>query len=357
MGGKYLQLTHLGVAVPLVRFEPHRVRRTIGIAKPGNGRRVNFNFSARSFNGLACGSARNAAKREKRALSGFSGISLAGSLARIRQTAAASLAAAPTLGGNLVEGLQPLQIVFPSVKRSRPPASQRSLRSAKHRNRRALHRAARPPASSAPDADCCSRRSWSDRYAQTKWSPVRRYQHGAAAVQKHSEITISSGFCRLNQAVGILMMGKVGAARPPDKADVGKAPRHPVVLIACAGVFQASTMRATGIFPPRLRRPLRYPAWRPAPRRGAWGCRRWQSGKKDQNRRRACQSALASPPASPASSVLLAKLLALHAPAGHQHGGVFVEKFRQFADFSAATPQIAAAHSAVLATPSLSPLK
>ena len=30
---------------------------------------------------------------------------------------------------------------------------------------------------------------------------------------------------------------------------------------------------------------------------------------------------------------LFAKLLALHAPAGHQHGGVFVEKFCQFANF------------------------
>ena len=35
----------------------------------------------------------------------------------------------------------------------------------------------------------------------------------------------------LNQAVGILMMGKVGAAGPPDKANIGEAPRHAVVLI------------------------------------------------------------------------------------------------------------------------------
>lgn len=30
---------------------------------------------------------------------------------------------------------------------------------------------------------------------------------------------------------------------------------------------------------------------------------------------------------------LLAILLTLHAPAGHQHSGIFVEKLRQFADF------------------------
>ena len=32
--------------------------------------------------------------------------------------------------------------------------------------------------------------------------------------------------------------------------------------------------------------------------------------------------------------LLLAELLTLHAPAGHQHGRIFVEQFRQFADFS-----------------------
>lgn len=122
----------------------------------------------------------------------------------------------------------------------------------------------------------------------------------AAAVQKYSEIQLCP-LARPEPVVGIPDDGSAGAARPPDKADVGKAPRHPVVLIACAGVYRPSTMRATGIFFHRVHA-ARYATLHEASTAARRvGCCRWQqSGKKDRNRRRACQSAPASPPASPA---------------------------------------------------------
>ncbi len=49
MGRQQLQLPRLGVAMPLVGLQPHRVRRAVGVAKGGDGRRVDLNFTARRF--------------------------------------------------------------------------------------------------------------------------------------------------------------------------------------------------------------------------------------------------------------------------------------------------------------------
>ncbi|CNU80975.1 Uncharacterised protein [Salmonella enterica subsp. enterica serovar Bovismorbificans] len=43
---------------------------------------------------------------------------------------------------------------------------------------------------------------------------------------------------RANQTVGILMMSKVRAARPPDKTNIREAAIHPIVLVKPTGVFQ-----------------------------------------------------------------------------------------------------------------------
>ena len=154
---------------------------------------------------------------------------------------------------------------------------------------------------------------------------------GPEAFGNHNQLRLLPG---LNQAVGILMMGKVGAARPPDKTDVGKAPRHPVVLIACAGVFQGLNDAGNRDFFHRVYA-ARYAALHGGQHRGAARGvaavgkvvrkTKTAAGRANlpQHRRQRHQHPV----------FLLAKLLALHAPAGHQHGGVFVEKFRQFADF------------------------
>lgn len=53
--------------------------------------------------------------------------------------------------------------------------------------------------------------------------------------------------------------------------------------------------------------------------------------------------------------LLLAVVLALNAPAAHDHGAVFRHVARQLAQHLASTPLMSAAHSAVFGVPSLSP--
>jgi biotin/methionine sulfoxide reductase len=60
----------------------------------------------------------------------------------------------------------------------------------------------------------------------------------------------------LNQAVGILMMGKVGAAGPPDKANIGEAPRsecfwtaaarHADIVLPATTSFERNDLTMTG---------------------------------------------------------------------------------------------------------------
>ncbi len=76
MGRQQLQLPRICVAMPLVGLQPHRMRRTVGVTKSGDGRRVDLYFTARRFQRVGPGSARKAAKRAKRAFSGSSGISI-----------------------------------------------------------------------------------------------------------------------------------------------------------------------------------------------------------------------------------------------------------------------------------------
>ncbi len=243
------------------------------------------------------------------------------------------LGAAP--GGHLIEGLQPLQIALPFGK--------------------ALA-AARLPAFAEVGKD----REIIARFTLRGDHLLHRHQMLIAVVPGHRQIVALKrggrrqddiGMTRgggpkafgdddklwflpgLNQAVGILMMGKVGAAGPPDKANIGEAPRHAVVLILRPRVLQRLDnprdrdllhgVHASG-HAPLHRAQHRRAAGRiaavgemvgktkPAPR----------GANLPQHRSQGDQHPV----------FLLAILLALHAPARHQHSGVFVEKFRQFAD-------------------------
>ena len=60
-------------------------------------------------------------------------------------------------------------------------------------------------------------------------------RRGPEAFGNHHQLRLLPG---ADQAIGILMMGKVGAARPPDKADIREAAFHTVMLIRRPGVFQ-----------------------------------------------------------------------------------------------------------------------
>ena len=129
------------------------------------------------------------------------------------------------------------------------------------------------------------------------------------------------------------MMSKVGPAGPPDKANIREAPRHAVVLILRPRIFQR-------LDDPRDRDLLygvhtarHAPLHRSQHRRAA----RWVTAVGEMVGKTKPAPGGANLPQHGGQGdqhpvFLFAKLLALHAPAGHQHGGVFVKKFRQFAD-------------------------
>ena len=113
MRGKHLKLACLRIAVPLVRLQPHRMRRAIRISKPGDGRRVNFNFSAGGFQRIRQRIGPEGGKagetRVFRIFRHFNQLIVLPELGERRQ---GNLLRRPALGGNLVKRLQPLQIVF-----------------------------------------------------------------------------------------------------------------------------------------------------------------------------------------------------------------------------------------------------
>ncbi len=136
------------------------------------------------------------AKRINRSLSGFSGISINWLLPRTQQMAAIQPAGLPRAAGNVIKRFQPLQLTFSFRKPRKPPFSQRSLNSAKTSKSLRAHNVAAPLVSSAPDADCCNRRHGEIITLKRGGRGQNDIRVFAAAVQKHSEITTSSGFCQ-----------------------------------------------------------------------------------------------------------------------------------------------------------------
>ena len=139
---------------------------------------------------------------------------------------------------------------------------------------------------------------------------------------------------RLNQSVGVLMMSKVGAAGPPDKANIGKAPRHAVVLILRPRILQRLDNSCDRDLLHRVHASGHAPLHRAQHRRAAG--RVAAVGKMVGKTKPATGGADLSQHGGQSDQhpvFLLAILLTLHAPAGHQHSGIFVEKLRQFADF------------------------
>ncbi len=135
-------------------------------------------------------------KRINRSLSGFSGISINWLASRTQQMAAIQPAGLPRAAGQVIKRFQPLQLTFSFRKPRIAPFSQRSLNSAKTSKSLRASYVAAPLVSSAPDADCCNRRSGEIitlKRSGRRQNDIRVFR---AAVQKHSEITTSSGFCQ-----------------------------------------------------------------------------------------------------------------------------------------------------------------
>ena len=152
-------------------------------------------------------------------------------------------------------------------------------------------------------------------------------------------------------------MGEVGPTRPPDKLNIREMAILTVVLIKPAGVLRLQQCVPPEFYPQRPRHPAPSPAWTPAPRLYASGCRRWQSDRKGQNRRRCANLPKHRGERHQHPVLLLAKLLALHPQPDMSIVTWLWNNAASSRILTALTPQIAAAHSAVLAIPSLCPVR
>ncbi|MNS29321.1 hypothetical protein D3C71_1146470 [compost metagenome] len=130
------------------------------------------------------------------------------------------------------------------------------------------------------------------------------------------------------------MVGKVRATRPPDKTNIREIPVQPVMLVKTAGVFQRFYDARHRDFIHGINAVLDGTLHRGQYRRAT----RWVTPIGKMIRQAKAAARRTNLPEHRRQRYqhpvfLLAELLALHSPAGHQHGGVFVEKSRQFTDF------------------------
>ncbi|VFS36069.1 Uncharacterised protein [Yokenella regensburgei] len=130
------------------------------------------------------------------------------------------------------------------------------------------------------------------------------------------------------------MMSEVGAACPPQEADIREVTVHTIVLIRASRVFQCLNNAGNREFIHRIATTLNHAL---------------HGGEHRRTTRRVAAVGKMIGEAKPAARCanlpehggegdqhpvfLLAKLLALHPPARHQHGGIFMEKLCQFANF------------------------
>ena len=137
-----------------------------------------------------------------------------------------------------------------------------------------------------------------------------------------------------NQTVGILVMREVGAARPPQHADVREMPIHTVMLIETAGVFQRLNDTRHRDFIHRVGTAFEAPLHRSQYR--CTTCRVPAVGKMVRQPKATAGRANLTEHGGQRDDhpvFLLAILLTLHPPAGHQHGGILVKYCRKFAYF------------------------
>ena len=336
MGRQQLQLPSLSVAMPLVGLQPHRVRRAIGVAKGGDGRRVDLNFTARRFQRISLRiGAEGGEARKTGILRLLWHLNQLVSLPEFGKRRQRHLLVSPALGGDLIEGLQPLQITLPFGE--------------------ALA-AAHLPAFAEVGKD----REIVARFISRGDHLLHRHQMLVAVISSHGQIVALKrggrrqddiGMARgggpeafgdddqlrllpgLNQAVGVLMMSKVGPAGPPDKANIGEATRHAVVLILCPRILQRLDDPRDRDLLHRVHAPgdasLHRAQYRRAARRVA------AVGEMIGKTKPASRGAYLPQHGGQGDQhpvLLLTILLALHAPARHQHGGIFMENFRQFTD-------------------------
>jgi len=121
MRREHLQLLRLGVAMPLIRLQPCRMRRAVGIAKACNALRVDFDFTARRFQRVRLRIATEIGiTHEARVLLTLRHLNQLVRLPELRKRRQRHLLARPTLACDGVEGLQPLQIALPFGKALAP---------------------------------------------------------------------------------------------------------------------------------------------------------------------------------------------------------------------------------------------
>ncbi len=153
----------------------------------------------------------------------------------MRQTAAASPLAGAA-GGNIVESLQPparFSFGEPSGNRRLPTVAVQQNASKSFPR---LHRTR--PASSAPNADCYSRRSWLNRCAHSWWSRGEQYPRVSRRPSKLFRITTSSGFAT-RESDGWYPDDGSSSRRPPaDKTNIREAAIHPHCVGKPTGVFR-----------------------------------------------------------------------------------------------------------------------
>ncbi len=180
----------------------------------------------------------------------------------------------------------------------------------------------------------------------------------AAAVQKHQRSPPAPVFASTDQAIGILMMSKVGTARPPDKTNIREMSVHTVVLICATGVFQCFNNAGDRDFIYRIA----------ATRQAALHGREYRSAPRGVTtigkmvRKTKTAAGCADLPNIAASVTIIQCFCSPNCwrciPQPAISMVVFWWKIAASSRiFAAPTPQISAAHSAVFAIPSLSPSK
>ena len=154
------------------------------------------------------------------------------------------------------------------------------------------------------------------------------------AFRDHHQLRFLPG---TDQAIGILMMSKVGTARPPDKTNIREMSVHTVVLICATRVFQCFNNAGNRDFIHRIAATRQAALHGREHRRTPRGVT--TIGKMIRKTKTAAGCADLPQHCCQRDDhpvFLLTKLLALHSPACHQHGGILVENSRQLADFRCA---------------------
>ncbi len=305
------------------------MRRTVGITVSGNAFRVDLDLTTVSFQRIRLRIAAEVGKTDEArvllALRHLNQLVRFPELSKRRQGHALTRAA---LAGDLIESFQPLQIGFALGKALPAPLFPALAQVSKDlkivpgfvlRGHDLLHRHQMLVAVVAGHGEIVTFKGGGGRQ-----DDIRVFRSsGPVALGDHHQLRLLPG---ADQAIGILVMGKVCPARPPDKANVREVPVHAVVLVRAARVFQRLDDARHRDFIDRIHAALNAALHRRQHRRPP---RRVAAvGKVVGETKAAARGADLSEHGREGHQhpvLLLAVLLALHPPAGHQHGGVFME--------------------------------